>query len=100
MDITSEDSEKLEHVASSFLNDETASSDSHDEEGPGTSAPSTSCQDSERQRAASIGVAMSSDKGRDRGGSFDSTISEDGVTHEATICEGVQNNGMVTWRKD
>ena len=38
---------------------------------------------------------MSSDKGRDRGGSFDSTIREDGVTHKATIkfCERVQNNG-------
>ncbi|XP_066028453.1 arf-GAP with coiled-coil, ANK repeat and PH domain-containing protein 2 isoform X4 [Pocillopora verrucosa] len=92
-DVASEDSEKLEHVASSFLSDETASSDSHDEDRPGTSAPSTSCQDSERRRAASIGAAMSSDKGRDRGVSFDSTISEDGLTHEATICERVQNNG-------
>ena len=36
---------------------------------------------------------MSSDKGRDRGGSFDSTRSEDGLTHEATISERVQNNG-------
>ena len=36
---------------------------------------------------------MSSDKGRDWGGSFDSTISEDGLTHEATISERVQNNG-------
>ena len=35
---------------------------------------------------------MSSDKGRDRGGSFDSTIREDGVTQKATICERVQNN--------
>ena len=58
-DVASEDSEKLEHVASSFLSDETASSDSHDEDRPGTSAPSTSCQDSERRRAASIGAAMS-----------------------------------------
>ena len=41
-DVASEDSEKLEHVASSFLSDETASSDSHDEDRPGTSAPSTS----------------------------------------------------------
>ena len=48
MDVASEDSEKLEHVASNFLNDETASSDSHDEDGPGTSALSTSCFDSER----------------------------------------------------
>ncbi|CAH3156007.1 unnamed protein product [Pocillopora meandrina] len=92
-DVASGDSEKLEHVASSFLSDETASSDSHDEDRPGTSAPSTSCQDSERRRAASIRAAMSSDKGRDRGVSFDSTISEDGLTHEATICERVQNNG-------
>ena len=36
---------------------------------------------------------MSSDKGRDRGGSFDSPISEDGLTHKATICERAQNNG-------
>ena len=36
---------------------------------------------------------MSYDKGRDRGGSFDSTIREDGVTHKATICERVHNNG-------
>ena len=36
---------------------------------------------------------MSSDKGRDRVGSFDSTIREDGLTQEATICERVQNNG-------
>ena len=48
VDVTSEDSEKLEHVASNFLNDETDSSDSHDEDRPGTSAPSTSCRDSER----------------------------------------------------
>ena len=48
MDVTSEDSEKLEHVASNFLNDETDSSDSHDEDRPGTSAPSTSCRGSER----------------------------------------------------
>ena len=93
MDVTSEDSEKLEHVASSFLNDETASSDSHDEDRPRTSAPSTSCQDIERRRAASIGAAMSSYKGRDRIGSFDSTRSEDGVTCKATICEIAQNNG-------
>ena len=36
---------------------------------------------------------MSTDKGRDRVGSFDSTIREDGLTQEATICERVQNNG-------
>ena len=28
-----------------------------------------------------------------RGGSFYSTISEDGLTHKATICERAQNNG-------
>ena len=93
MDVTSEDSEKLEHVASNFLSDEIASSDSHDEDRPRTSAPSTSCQDSDRQWAASIGAAMSSYKGRDRVGSFDSTRSEDGVTCKATICERAQNNG-------
>ena len=48
MDVTSEDSEKLELVASNFLSDEIASSDSHDEDRPGTSALSTSCCDSER----------------------------------------------------
>ena len=93
MDVTSEDSEKLEHVASNFLGDEIASSDSHDEDRPRTSAPSTSCQDIERRWAASIGAAMSSYKGRDRVGSFDSTRSEDGLTCKATICERVQNNG-------
>ena len=93
MDITSEDSEKLELVASNFLSDEIASSDSHDEDRPRTSAPSTSCQDIERQWAASIGAAMSSYKGRDRVGSFDSTRNEDGLTCKATICERVQNNG-------
>ena len=93
MDVTSEDSEKLELVASNFLSDEIASSDSHDEDRPRTSAPSTSCQDIERRWAASIGAAMSSYKGRDRVGSFDSTRSEDGLTHEATISERVQNNG-------
>ena len=36
---------------------------------------------------------MSSYKGRDRVGSFDSTRSEDGLTCKATICERVQNNG-------
>ena len=36
---------------------------------------------------------MSSDKGRDRGGSFDSTRSEDGLTRKATICERMQNSG-------
>ena len=93
MDVTSEDSEKLEHVASNFLSDEIASSDSHDEDRPRTSAPSTSCQDIERRWAASIGAAMSSYKGRDRVGSFDSTRSEDGLTCKATICERAQNNG-------
>ena len=93
MDITSEDSEKLELVASNFLSDEIASSDSHDEDRPRTSAPSTSCQDSDRQWAASIGAAMSSYKGRDRVGSFDSTRNEDGLTCKATICERAQNNG-------
>ena len=93
MDVTSEDSEKLELVASNFLSDEIASSDSHDEDRPRTSAPSTSCQDIERQWAASIGAAMSSYKGRDRVGSFDSTRNEDGLTCKATICERAQNNG-------
>ena len=93
MDVTSEDSEKLEHVASNFLSDEIASSDSHDEDRPRTSAPSTSCQDIERRWAASIGAAMSSYKGRDRVGSFDSTRNEDGLTCKATICERAQNNG-------
>ena len=93
MDVTSEDSEKLEHVASNFLSDEIASSDSHDEDRPRTSAPSTSCQDIERRWAASIGAATSSYKGRDRVGSFDSTRNEDGLTCKATICERAQNNG-------
>ena len=48
VDVTSEDSEKIEHVASNFPNDETACSDSHDEDSQRTSAPSTSCGDSER----------------------------------------------------
>ena len=93
MDVTSEDSEKLEHVASNFLSDEIASSDSHDEDRPRTSAPSTSCQDRERRWAASIRAAMSSYKGRDRVGSFDSTRSEDGVTCKAINRERAQNNG-------
>ena len=40
-----------------------------------------------------IGAAMSSYRGRDRVGSFDSTRSEDGLTCKATICERAQNNG-------
>lgn len=92
VDVTSEDYQKLECVASDLLNDETASSDSHDEDRPGTSAPSTSCQDSERPRAASTGAALCSDKDRDRRNSVASTISEDGLTQDTTNCESVQNN--------
>ena len=82
-DLTSKEYENLETMASNFLhNDEAASSDSHDEERPRGGSQRESPDDSNRQRASSTSAvaASSSDEGRERGGSVDSTLSEDGHT--------------------
>ena len=94
LDLTSKDYEKLQHMASNLLSDETASSDSHDEDKPGSVAPKTSYDDSERPRAASVSTvtALSSDEGRDREDSVDSTLSEDGLTQETTYSENADIN--------
>lgn len=74
-DLTSKDYENLEKRASSYLeqnNDETASSDSHDEERP---------EGKGRCRAASASGtrSLSFDEGRDRSESTDSRLSNDGL---------------------
>lgn len=83
-DLTSKDYEKLEKLASNFIhNDETASSDSHDEDRPGSASQTGSPDGGKRPRAASASVleaSLSLDEGRGRGASLDSTLSEDGLT--------------------
>ena len=82
-DLTSNDYEKLEKLASSYLegsNEETASSDSHDE---GTSEGMTQTESVDgngRPRSASASGmgSLSFDEGRERGESLDSTLSDDG----------------------
>lgn len=86
-DLTSKEYEKLETMASNFLhNDEAASSDSHDEDRPGSGSQRESPDDNKRQRASSASAvaASSPDEHRERGGSVDSTLSEDGHTGDTT----------------
>ena len=86
-DLASKEQEKLENLASNSLhNDETASSDSHDEDRAGNASQMNSPNGGERPRAASTSVvaASSSDESRDRGDSLDSTLNEDGVTEDIT----------------
>ena len=78
-DLTSKEYESLETMASNFLhNDEATSSDSHDEERLRSESQRESPDDSKRPRASSASVvaASSSNEGRERGGSVDSTLSE------------------------
>lgn len=80
-DLTSKEYENLETMASNFLhNDEAASSDSHDEDRPRCGSQRESPDDTNRRRASSTSAvaASSSDEARERGGSVDSTLSEDG----------------------
>ena len=82
-DLTSKEYENLETMASNFLhNDEAASSDSHDEDRSRSGSQRESPDDSKRRRASSTSAvaASSSDEGRERGGSVDSTLSEDDHT--------------------
>ena len=82
-DLTSKEYENLETMASNFLhNDEAASSDSHDEDRSRSGSQRESPDDSKRRRASSTSAvaASSSNEGRERGGSVDSTLSEDGHT--------------------
>ncbi|KAL9971108.1 hypothetical protein ACROYT_G023595 [Oculina patagonica] len=82
-DLTSKEYEQLENLASnSFHNDETASSDSHDEDRPGSAPQASSPNGSDRPRAASASAtaASSSDESRDRGDSLDLTLNEDSAT--------------------
>lgn len=91
-DLTSKEYEQLESLASNSLhNDETASSDSHDEDRPGSVPQASSPNGSERPRAASASAvaASSSDESRDRGDSLDSTLNEDGVTGDIASTSNV-----------
>ena len=84
-DLTSKDYEKLEKMASCYLEhntDETASSDSHDEERLEGVSQTGSSEHNGRPRAASASAmrSISFDEGRSRGESLDSTLSDDGQT--------------------
>ena len=86
-DLTSKDYENLEKLASSYLersNDETASSDSHDEGASEGASQTGSVDGNGRPRAASVSHArsLSFDEGRDRGDSLDSTLSDNGQIAE------------------